>query len=186
MLIDGDPFLVIEERSGKRIAARIHAVGVHDGGLAPGAATVGGLADRDAAGTVQAAEHQVGIVHGVVGTERDGGIARRIHVGQQIRCTSLVGQMRQLNIEPTAPAVERGVRPARAVIAPFTGIENSIVVGAGHQIARIGEVDGDGGFILRAVAAQLGTGLHELIVIDLIDIGARLLIRIQFPDIGLT
>ncbi len=138
--------------------------------------------DDDAAGIVQAAEDEVGVIDAAVTSEGHCGVACGVHVVQGPSGASLVGQVGQLNVAPSTPAVKRAVGPAGTVVSRFSGVEQPIVIRAGDEIGRVPWVDGDRCFILRGLAARLAAGADDGIAADLVDILSGRLIDVDLSN----
>src|SRR5436309_3762970 len=80
----------------------------------------------------------------------------------------LESQVRQHDILPRAAAIESRISPTGAIVAGLTGIENSIIVRARYQVARIIRIHGD-----RSEERRVGKS---------VDRGERRLIRKKDTD----
>ncbi len=146
MVVDREPFLVVEDRLVG--GADAGALPLEDGHrLAPVAAAVGGAAHRHVAlgdeGAALAADvlqlrHQR---HAVTAVER-----RRRVAG------AVAAAHRDLPVDPAGAAVERGEEAGRnqGLARPGRVVEPvEVVVGAGDEVVRVGRVDGDRDLVVR-------------------------------------
>ncbi len=188
-LVGGQPDLVVEERGRRRRAGRVGAVELDDRRAGPVRATVPGDRDDDAARRLGAAggrrapaEHDVAVVDGVARPEGEHRVAGRVHRGERAGRAGRDRQPGQHLVLPGLAAVEAGVRPAGAVVALLPVDEDAVVVGAGHDVARVGRVDRDRGLVLRAAAAGLAADRHGRVADDLVDVRRRVPVRVGLAD----
>src|SRR5262249_7684461 len=113
-----------------------------------------------------------GVVDGAVRADGERRVAGRVRLGELALATGLRGQARYLHVRPGQAAVEAGVRPRRAVVEAGEVAADTVVVSARHQVHRVARVHGDGGFVLRRPAAEVGRAavVHH-VADDRVDVG---------------